>query len=111
MLFISFIYLIFHQFEKIYNVGYQNHSVREIADIVKKVIGPDVQLETTPTNDNRSYHVSSEKIKKDLNFKAKRTIEDAVIDLKKSFELGLLPNSLNDEKFFNLKRMQSINLK
>ena len=96
---------------QIYNVGYQNHSVREIADIVKKVIGPDVQLETTPTNDNRSYHVSSEKIKKDLNFKAKRTIEDAVIDLKKSFELGLLPNSLNDEKFFNLKRMQSINLK
>ena len=25
----------------------------------KKIIGEDVLLETTPTNDNRSYHISS----------------------------------------------------
>jgi len=96
---------------EIYNVGCQNNSVRELAEIVKKVIGPDVELETIPTDDNRSYHISSEKIKKDLNFETKNSIEQAVKDLKRSFELGILPNSLSDEKYFNLKRMQSINLK
>jgi len=96
---------------EIYNVGCQNNSVRELAEIVKKVIGPDVELETIPTDDNRSYHISSEKIKKDLNFETKKSIEQAVKDLKRSFELGILPNSLSDEKYFNLKRMQSINLK
>ena len=96
---------------EIYNVGCQNNSVRELAEIVKKVIGPDVELETIPTDDNRSYHISSEKIKKDLDFETKKSIEQAVKDLKRSFELGILPNSLSDEKYFNLKRMQSINLK
>ena len=96
---------------EIYNVGCQNNSVRGLAEIVKKVIGPDVELETIPTDDNRSYHISSKKIKKDLKFETKKSIEQAVKDLKRSFELGMLPNSLSDEKYFNLKRMQSINLK
>ena len=32
-------------------------------------------------------------------------------DLKLAFKKGLLPNSLTDEKYFNIKMMQSINLK
>lgn len=96
---------------EIYNIGYENHSVRQLAEIVKLIIGPDIELKTIPTNDHRSYHISSNKIRVDLNFECKRSIEQAVKDLKKSFELGLLPNSLNDEKYFNLKKMQSINLK
>ena len=96
---------------EIYNIGHENHSVRQLAEIVKLIIGPDIKLKTIPTDDHRSYHISSNKIKVDLNFECKRSIEQAVKDLKKSFELGLLPNSLNDEKYFNLKKMQSINLK
>ena len=41
---------------------------------------------------------------------SKFTIKDAVNDLKIAFEKGLLPNSLTDEKYFNIKRMQSIEL-
>ena len=95
---------------EIYNVGFENHSVQEIANIVKKCIGQDVVLQTIPTDDHRSYHISSDKIKKQLGFTAIRTIDQAVLDLKKSFELGLLPNSFENENFYNLKRMQSINL-
>ena len=47
---------------KIYNAGYENQPVQEIAEIVRKVVGEDVRLITTPTDDNRSYHISSEKI-------------------------------------------------
>ena len=67
-------------------------------------------MNSSPTNDNRSYHISSKKIKKILDFDAKYTITDAVIDLKKAFENQLLPNSLNDEKYFNIKRMKSVQL-
>ena len=70
----------------------------------------DVELKTTPTNDNRSYHISSKKIKKILNFESKFTIKDAVIDLKDAFKKDLLPNSLTDDKYFNIKTMQSIKL-
>ena len=51
---------------QVYNVGYENQSVQEIAETVRSVIGHDVELINTPTDDNRSYHISSEKIKTDL---------------------------------------------
>jgi nucleoside-diphosphate-sugar epimerase len=95
---------------EIFNVGFKNQSVNELALDVREVIGKDVKITNIESNDNRSYHVSSEKIKSTLGFVTKRTIKDATLDLKKAFESGLLPNSLQDEKYFNIKRMQSINL-
>ncbi len=95
---------------EIFNVGYENKTVLDLANTVKSVLGDDIQLVETPTDDNRSYHISSKKIKKILDFDAKYTITDAVIDLKRAFENQLLPNSLNDEKYFNIKRMKSVQL-
>jgi len=93
-----------------FNVGYENHSVLELANTVKKAIGDDVSLKSSPTNDNRSYHISSKKIKKTLEFETKFTITNAVTDLKEAFQSKLLPNSLTDEKYFNIQRMKSIQL-
>ena len=95
---------------EIFNVGDENLSVLELAEMVKKVMGEDVKLVATPTNDNRSYHVSSKKIAERLGFKPRHTIREATEDLKKAFEAGLLPDSLVDERYFNIKRMQSLNL-
>jgi len=47
---------------QIFNVGSENQKVIDLANITKKIIGEDVILESTPTNDNRSYHISSKKI-------------------------------------------------
>ena len=96
---------------EIFNAGYENCSVSELANIVKNIIGDDVKLNSHPTNDDRSYHISSKKIKKILGFETKKTIYDAVKDLKSAFEKGLLPNSLTDERYFNIKRMNNIQLK
>ncbi len=93
---------------KIFNAGYENQTVRDLAETVRDVIGPDVELVTTSTDDNRSYHISSNRIRKELGFIPKHTIREAVEDLKKAFDQGLLPNSLTDEKYFNIKRMQSL---
>ncbi|TGN07978.1 NAD-dependent epimerase/dehydratase family protein [Leptospira ilyithenensis] len=96
---------------EIFNAGYLNFTVSEIANMVKEVVGEDVKLVTTPTNDNRSYHISSDKIFNKLGFRANRSIKLAAEDLRKAFESGLLPNSLSDEKYFNIKRMQSVHLR
>ena len=95
---------------EIFNAGYHNHTVSELGNIVKDKIGNDVVLETIESSDNRSYHISSEKIKKILGFNASKNIEDAVLDLKKAFDKNLLPNSLEDEKYFNIKKMNNIKL-
>ena len=96
---------------EIFNVGFRNQTVNELAQDVKAIIGEEVKIEKSKSDDNRSYHVSSEKIDEVLGFRTKFTVKDAVADLKQAFEKNLLPNSMNDEKYFNIKRMQSIDLK
>tara|TARA_Y100000590_G_C15747165_1_gene1022563 strand:+ start:7090 stop:8073 length:984 start_codon:yes stop_codon:yes gene_type:complete len=95
---------------KIFNAGYENQSVQKLAETVKNVIGEDVKLINTQSDDNRSYHISSKKFTEELGFVTNYTVEDAIYDLKKAFENNLLPNSLSDERYFNIKRMQSLNL-
>jgi len=95
---------------EIFNVGTENQSVLELAQTVKAVMGEDVKLVATPTNDNRSYHISSQKIADKLGFVPSHTIAEASRDIKRALETGLLPNSLHDERYFNIKRMQSIHL-
>lgn len=95
---------------KVYNAGYENHTVSQIAQMVKNVIGDSVKIVTTPTNDHRSYHISSEKIKRELGFEPHHSIEDAVADLKREFKAGHILNSLTDPKYFNVKLMQEMHL-
>ena len=96
---------------QIFNVGFRNQSVNELAEDVKEVIGSDISIVNTKSDDNRSYHVSSQKIKDILGFETKYTVKDAVLDLKIAFEKKILINTFNDEYFFNIKRMNNINLK
>ncbi len=97
--------------KKIYNVGYENHKVKDIASMVQRVVGPEVPIKTVPTDDNRSYHVSSKKIKQELNFSPQHTIEDAIRDLKKAFGQNRIPNPMTDDRYYNIKTMKAINLK
>lgn len=95
---------------EIFNVGTENQTVLELAQTVQEVIGHDVKLITTPTNDNRSYHISSKKIEEKIGFIPAYTIKDAALNLKEALESELLVDSLNNEFYFNIKRMNSINL-
>lgn len=95
----------------IYNVGYHNKRVMEIAESVRTIVGPDVTIGVEPTDDNRSYHISSAKIKRNLGFEAKRTIEDAVCDLVAAFRAGRVPSSMNDARYYNIKTMQTAGLR
>lgn len=95
----------------VYNAGYHNRRVIDIATSVKEIVGDDVAIRIEPTDDNRSYHISSAKIKQELDFEAKRTIEDAVQDLLTAFRSDLILNSMTDERYYNIKTMQRVGLR
>ena len=97
--------------KQIFNVGSTNHSVIEIAKTVKNNLKGDIAIKKIHSDDIRSYHISSEKIKKILKFEPKLTIKDAVLDLKEAFDKKLLTNTFENINYFNIKKMQSINLK
>ena len=96
---------------QIFNAGYENQTVNHLASLVKKVIGPDVKIKYLKSDDNRSYHISSKKIKDVLGFETKKTIEDAIKDLKNAFDTKKLEDTLTNEKYFNIKRMNNLKLK
>ena len=102
---------------EIFNAAYQNHTVSEIAEMVRKVVEQEmpekapIEVETTPSNDLRSYHVSSRKIAEKLGYVPKRSVEDAVRDLCIAFKAGKLPNSLTDDRYYNVKTVKKFRLK
>ena len=102
---------------QIFNVGYQNMSIQEIANLVKKVVEKtypnkkDIAIETLPSDDNRSYHINSDKIFKCLGYKAKRSLEDAVEDLCLSFKKGLIIKSFENDWYYNVRTLKSIKAK
>lgn len=97
---------------KIYNAGYQNRSVADIARIVQNVFSeefPDrdkAAIETTPSDDNRSYRISSEKIKKEIGFVPRHTIEDAVRDLIKAFKADKFEDSMGNIRYYNIRMLK-----
>lgn len=101
---------------KIFNAGYQNHTVSDIAGIAKNVVTrclPDrgeIEVVTTPSDDLRSYHISSEKIRRELGFVPRRSIEDAVGDLCAAFQQGKFDRPLENSNYYNIKQMQKVRL-
>ena len=101
---------------KTYNAGYQNRSIADIAGLVRDVIKQecpekrDIEITTVKSSDPRSYHISSEKIKKELNFVPQHTIEDGVHNLIEAFRKGKLPDSMNGNRYYNIKTIKAIKL-
>lgn len=98
---------------KTWNAGFQNRTIADIAQIAHDVvlqefpeIGP-IEIVTSATDDNRSYRVNSDKIATELGFRPRHTIEDAVRDICGWYRAGRFPNSLTDEKYFNVKLLKN----
>ncbi len=100
--------------DMIFNVGTQNLSLMEIAHLVKRVVEEEfpgrgeLAIVTTPTDDIRSYHINSDKIKRMLGFVPQYTVEDAVRDLCHAFRDNRIPNSMEDDYYFNVRRLKRL---
>ena len=89
----------------IYNAGFENISIMEIAERV--VEHAPAKISVSASNDPRSYRVNSDKLLK-AGFKPKKTVNDAIRELVHKFRCG----ELKDEaRFHNLKWMQQEVLK
>lgn len=101
---------------KIFNAGYENQTVSVLAEKVRSVVKQNVpererlEIVTTPSDDHRSYHISSEKIKKELGFTPRRSIEQAVHDLVEAFQSGKIPNPMTDPRYYNIRQMQQVSI-
>jgi nucleoside-diphosphate-sugar epimerase len=97
-----------------FNCGFQNLSIMEISTIVKRTVEdvfpqkPPIDIVVTESDDKRSYHINSDRIRRELGFVPRRTIEDAVRDLCNAFRQNLLPNSFDDETYFNVRRLKTL---
>lgn len=101
-----------------FNAGYENFTVAQLADFVKKIVEEEfpakkpIGITTTPSDDNRSYHVSSKKILQKLGWAPKRSIEDAVRDLCRAFKGNkFATNTMTDQTYFNVKSVKALGLK
>jgi dTDP-D-glucose 4,6-dehydratase len=69
-----------------------------------------VEIAVTPTDDHRSYQVSSEKIRRDLGFVPRYTVENAIESLRDAFVEGLVADAMTNDRYYNIKRMQALRL-
>lgn len=101
---------------EVFNCGFQNMSIMDIAKTVKKVVEAlfpekgNIPIEVTASDDPRSYHINSDKIYRILGFRPTHSIEDAVTDLCKAFKEGKLPNSFEDNIYYNVRTMKAVGL-
>ncbi|MEQ9560290.1 MAG: SDR family oxidoreductase [Rhodospirillales bacterium] len=99
---------------EIFNIGFQNMSIADLAVLVKNVVEdvfPDkapIEIVTTPSDDNRSYHINSDKVTRVLGFRPKKNIEDAVRDLCEAFRAGKLPDALTDIQYYNVRTLKAV---
>lgn len=99
---------------EVFNAGYQNHAIAELAEMVRRAVESEfperapIEIVASPTDDMRSYHVCSRRIQERLGFTPRRTVEDAVRGLCQAFRGGKLPGSLDDDRYFNVRRMKAL---
>ncbi len=102
---------------QIFNVGYQNLSINEIAQKVKNVVenkffpGFEIEMIKTPSDDNRSYHINSDKIKEILGYSPQYTLENAIEELCLNFKKQVAIDTFENENYFNVKKLLKINAK
>ena len=85
----------------IYNAGFENISIMDIAKMVSSKL--DVPIKVTPSSDPRSYRVNSDKIL-NAGFVPEKSVSDAIDEIIASYQRG----DLKDQPHFhNLNFMQA----
>jgi nucleoside-diphosphate-sugar epimerase len=99
---------------EIFNVGNENLTINEIAELVKTSIEfripskGDIKITQSESSDLRSYHINSDKIMKNLGYAPNFNVKDAVNDLIDAFENQLLEDTFNLDEYYNLRTMKRL---
>lgn len=85
----------------IWNAGFENYTIAEIAEIISKETGAEVKV--TPERDRRSYQVNSEKLWS--VFKPNKSVYDAVYELIDAWKAGTLKDDPRWNNFSYMKQL------
>ncbi len=88
------------QHQGIYNAGFENISIMDIARRVTE--HAPARITVTESNDPRSYRVNSDKLLA-TGYRPKKTVDDAIREIVDKFRLGQLKD---EDRFHNLRWMQ-----
>jgi nucleoside-diphosphate-sugar epimerase len=94
---------------EIFNVGDDrlNVTLAQLAEKIKKQL-PQTRVEHVNNSDRRNYRVSFRKIRDRVGFRAQRTIENGIIEIKEAYESGQISDyrhsSYNNLAFLKEKR-------
>ena len=95
---------------QIFNAGYENYTVMELAEIVRDTVDPKVAIDVVPTDDLRSYHISSAKIARELGFTPQHSLGDAVLGRNAALADGQISDPMNNPLYYNIKLMKQVGL-
>ena len=84
----------------VFNAGFENISIREIAERVARSIPAEIIV--TPSNDPRSYRQNSDKLRA-AGFAPRKTVDDAIREIVVAYQRGELKDI---DRWHNLKWMQ-----
>jgi len=88
----------------VYNAGFENISIRAIAEMVAEKINASIVV--TPSNDPRSYRINSDRLLA-TGFRPKKTVQSAINEIIDAFQSGQITDK---PEFHNLHWMQENNL-
>ncbi len=96
---------------QVFNVGFENMNLMQIAKLVQSAMGKTgVEIERVLSNDNRSYHVNSDKIARVIGFRARFSINQAIHSLVNAYVEGKIKDPLTNPDYYNIKKMQELNI-
>lgn len=95
--------------QQIFNVGFENKTLAELAELVRTTAGSDITIQEEPANDPRSYHINSDRIKA-LGFSTSFSIADAIKSIGKAYKRGEIFCPLTNSSYHNIKRMKELKI-
>ncbi len=93
------------QLTGVYNAGFENISIRQIAEMVCEALSAEIIV--TPSNDPRSYRMNSDKLLA-TGFQPKKNVKNAIEEIIAAYKSGILKD---EPHFHNLRWMQETVLK
>ena len=88
----------------IYNAGFENISILDIAQKVANKINAEIIV--SESNDPRSYRLNSDKLLR-TGFKPQFTVQTAIDEITENYNKGILKD---EDKYYNLKVMKELGL-
>jgi nucleoside-diphosphate-sugar epimerase len=93
---------------RIYNAGGENATIARLAETIRGELDGALQIEWAPARDDeRSYHVSSERLRRELGLEPTRTVRDAVGELVGAYRRGDWADP-DDDLYHNVRRMRNL---